>query len=394
MTARDSLASAVGDRPLQLLAGTGQRLSNSLAGLANALQDSGVECALLVIDRRALAASGLRKQLGDALSGVAIREFDAFSPNPLREEGAAAAELAAICRADAVIGVGGGSCLDVAKLAALAARTPEQIDALSRGTQLEHAQPLPLFAVPTTSGTGSEATHFAAIYVDGRKVSVAHPRMRPSCVVLDVRFHLAMPPRLAAVTGLDALAQAMESLWSVGATEQSIEFAMHGGRLVADNLVESCQAPSERARTAVMIGAHLAGHAINISKTTAAHAMSYQLTQRFGLAHGHAVALTLGHFAAANAAVDSTNCVDPRGPSSVCERVAAAASLLGTAAINAASAIHQLLRTLDLPSSLTEAGVDVEALDSLAQSVDLVRLANNPRQFTTAELKSILTAAL
>lgn len=372
-----------------LLSSTGQHIADRIDRLPKLIQS--YERVLIVIDRIAVRASAQMDHIDRLLSGLEhVEYFEAFSPNPTSEQAAEAGRCAARCGAQCVLAVGGGSCLDVAKIAALSANRPEAIEALSRGEASVEAGVLPLVAVPTTSGTGSEATHFAAIYVDGRKVSIAHPALRPGGVVLDVRMHRAMPPQLAAVTGCDALGQSMESLWAVGRSDRSAAYARAGGRLVADNLARSVSDADPDARTAVMLGAHLAGQAINLSKTTAAHAMSYAITQRLGLAHGHAVALTLGRLGQRNAALGEDDCQDPRGDEAVRDHVREAASLVGAEPEQLPDAIAGLLTTIGLEHSAKALGIDASTRRALAEMVDPVRSGNNPRRLSTDDLTELL----
>jgi alcohol dehydrogenase class IV len=357
------------------------------------LADLGARNVLVVVDKRALLAAGLGREVFRQTAGCVHEEFSDFEPNPSWQSGAAAARLAGEIDADAVVAIGGGSCCDVAKVAALGCRNPRMVDALARGEGITEARPVPIIAVPTTSGTGSEATHFAAIYVEGRKVSVTHPSLLPTVAVLDDRFHLAMPAQLAAASGMDALAQAMESMWAVGATAESLRLAEAGGRLVAANIEASVCGGDPDARRAMMLGSHLAGRAINISKTTAAHALSYQLTMRYGLAHGHAVALTVGHLASAIEHATADDCVPPLNLSEIRVRVRRAAGLLGVGPQDLPRRIASLLDSLGLACDLRTAGVEREALPQLAADVDPVRLNNNPRRMSTAELTGMLEAA-
>lgn len=387
----DAWDAALGPTGRALLASSGQTRLHSIHQIDRLLDDWGVARVLLVVDRQAVAAAAVGGELRLALRGVDLAEFDAFSPNPTGAQAAAAARLAGAHRADAVVAVGGGSCLDVAKLAALGARHPQGSDEGSgHGPTPE---PLPILAVPTTSGTGSEATHFAAIYVDGRKTSVAHRRLRPRAAVLDLRLHVAMPAPLAAATGLDAAAQAMESLWAVGSDEESRRFALAAGPLVAANLEASVRHGGADARRGMALAAHFAGHAINLSKTTAAHALSYALTQRHGLAHGHAVGLLVGPLAAFNAGVADDTCLDPRGAAHVRAAVGEAAAAWKVDPADLPRRFTMLLESLGLPSTLRAAGVREADLPSLAAAVDPVRLANNPRRLAEADLEAVLRRA-
>jgi len=365
----------------------------SLSSFGSLLDERRISRPLVVQSCEALKAAGASGSLESALEGVESTVFEAFTPNPRCEEAAHAARVAHENGCDGVVAIGGGSCMDVAKIAALAARSPDRIESLSRGEGVESADPLPILAAPTTSGSGSDATHFAAIYVDGRKVSVAHPGLRPLGVVLDVSLHVAMPSRLAAVTGLDALAQALESTWAVGATGRSIEFAASAGRLAFEHLARSVTDADETAREAMMIAAHLAGRAINVSKTTASHAMSYAMTEHHGLPHGLAAALTLGHVGAFNAQVDETSCQHQDGVATVRERVQLAASLLGVEPAGLPDVVRAVIASVGLPSSLSDAGIPRDAIASLARSVDPVRLGNNPRKLSHEDAERLLTDA-
>jgi alcohol dehydrogenase class IV len=214
--------------------------------------------------------------------------------------------------------------------------------------------------------------------------------MLPAKVILDARFHEKMPAKLAASTGLDALAQALESIWAVGASSESVAYATDAGRVIVRHLVPSVIEGRVDSRRRMMQAAHEAGRAINISKTTASHALSYAMTTLFGLPHGLAVALTLGELTAFNAGVTSADCLDPRGPDVVQSRVRRAAALLGATPGTLGDALRGLLRQLGVPATLEEAGVPERALDELAGAVDAVRLTNNPRRATHDELVGLL----
>jgi len=371
---------------------TGQDAYFQLAELPGLVGRLGRQRPLLVLDHGAILAAGVEAELDALLSAFKVIRFTGFAPNPKSEHVHAAATAMREHAADIVIGLGGGSCLDVAKVAAVAS-TADNAMAATRGNMAAVTSGLPIIAIPTTSGTGSEATHFAAIYVDGKKVSVAHPAMRPHAVILDLRFHCAMPPRLAAETGLDALAQSLESLWAVGSTPASLAYADAAARLIVRSLRASVREGGGEARQDMMLGAHLAGQAINLGKTTAAHALSYALTQGYSIPHGHAVALTLGHVAAANFGLAESECLDPRGAEYVRAQVTKAAGYLGVGPSELGAACSTLLRDLQLPCNLQEAGVPREDLPLLAAAADAPRLGNNPRRLAQEHTLQILECA-
>ncbi len=358
----------------------GQLISHTLDELPSLMSQAGMTKPFVVVDNTAIHAARLNGSLLALLDGMHPVYFDRFSPNPTSEDAAEASRTAAINGCDGIVAIGGGSCCDVAKVAALCGNQPELIEEFAKGLGLERARPLPLIAAPTTAGTGSETTHFAAIYVNGRKVSIAHERLRPMGVILDERFQHAMPTSVAACSGLDALCQAMESTWAVGSTDVSLAYAREAGRMIGQNLVMSVLHADRDARRAMMIGSHLAGKAINISKTTAAHALSYQLTQACGVAHGHAVALMLGEIARWNASTVAADCLDPRGPEWVVDRVHDACGYLGSNPDDVAGMFAELLARMGLERSIAELDLPDSMLKLFASRVDPVRAGNNPRR--------------
>lgn len=389
-----SWGEVVGEAGVELLFESSTPLADRVDHLPEILEQLEASRALVVVDRTAVEASGLMPEIEWGVSRLQrCVFFDRFTPNPTSDQAAAAAQEASKERVDILIAIGGGSCHDTAKIAALAASTPDAIDHLARGGDSGHAKPLPLIAIPTTAGTGSDATHFAAIYVDGQKISVAHPGLRPAAAVLDVRLHTAMPPAIAATTGLDALAQAIESTWAVGSTDASRAFAALAGHLAHRHLLPSVLRGHAMDRRAMMLAARLAGEAINISKTTAAHALSYEITQRFGVPHGLAAALTLGHIGRANSQVAYHDCNDPRGPGYVRDRVREACGLMQADPETLPQAVNSLLHQLDLPATLGAVGVTPVDCRHLATRVNAERLSNNPRHFDASLLSRLLARA-
>ena len=151
---------------------------------------------------------------------------------------------------------------------------------------------LSLLAVPTTAGTGSESTHFAVIYYEGTKYSVDAESVLPDYVYLEPRFLDTLPIYQKKSTMLDALCQGIESYWSIHSTEESKKYAKKAIQLILKNYKEYI-AGNKETHPDILKAANFAGKAINISKTTAAHAMSYKITSLYGTSHGHAVSLCL-----------------------------------------------------------------------------------------------------
>lgn len=216
-----------------------------------------------------------------------VVRFSAFSPNPTYEAAASAAEEFQNAGCDAIAVVGGGSAMDVAKCVKLWAGLEPGGNYL-RQTPLPCATPL--LAVPTTAGTGSEATRYAVVYYKGEKQSVIHENCIPSAVLLDPSALEALPDYHRKASMLDAFCHGIESFWSVHATEKSREDSQKSIQGILKNLAPYLQ-NKPVGNAGMLEAAHRAGKAIDQTQTTAGHAMCYKLTSLYGIAHGHAAAL-------------------------------------------------------------------------------------------------------
>ncbi len=246
--------------------------------------------------------TGIRKPMivGSAhLTGILFRKvpglltapvFSGYHANPDLADSEAGAELFLREGCDGLISVGGGSCMDTAK--AVKARLNAADEDAVRAGRLETKIPCLHIAIPGTAGTGSEATQFAVVYVNGSKVSLDHADLRPEGVILDSSLLDSLPAYHKKSCALDALAQGIESYWSRGANEDSRVHAFLAVIGVLDNLKAYLEG-DPHAASEMLDASFQSGKAIQITRTTAAHAMSYRLTGILGIAHGHACMLTL-----------------------------------------------------------------------------------------------------
>lgn len=217
-------------------------------------------------------------------------EFIDFSPNPLYEQVVEGVKAFNEDSCDMIVAVGGGSAIDVAKCIKLYCRMDPLADFLS---QTPCDTGIPLIAIPTTAGTGSESTRHAVIYRDGIKQSISHPSIRSDIAVLEPSLLDTLPDYHRKCTMLDAFCQAVESWWSVRSTDESVEYSRQAVELIHDHWREYIFDKSHEAAAAVMLAANYSGRAIDITTTTAPHAMSYKLSSLYGIPHGHAVALCM-----------------------------------------------------------------------------------------------------
>ena len=364
-------------------------LIESIADACSVLESLPIERPFLVLDGAAYEASGARDALEPFIMRKAAVRFSEFELNPKLEDVQRGIEAYRSSKSDFVIALGGGTAIDLAKLiGALSVQTYSARDIATGSASIQVAG-RPLMAIPTTAGTGSEATHFAVVYVDGKKHSVAHPSLLPEYAVVDPTLTESLPQRVTAATGLDAFCQAVESIWAVAATDESMDYATEAARLAFENLVAATNAPTPEARRAMCRASHLAGKAINITKTTAPHALSYALTSRYGVPHGMAVAFTLAPVFAFNANLTDHDCTDPRGAPAVRERISRIVDVLGGGGVEPACAsIHKLLSQLGC-GALSDVCRESD-LVSIVDSVNVERLSNNPRRASREQLLDIL----
>ena len=221
------------------------------------------------------------------LSSPVYSDFHA-NPDLADTEKGAAVYIRENC--DGLISVGGGSSIDTAK--AIKARLNAACEDDIIHSRLSGTAACPHIAVPGTAGTGSEATQIAVAYVNGIKVSLNHEMLKPDGVILDASLLDSLPLYHKKSCALDALAQGIESYWSRGANDDSRVHAYLAIIGVLDNLKNYLNGDPHAAEE-MLDASYQSGKAIQITRTTAAHAMSYMLTKRMGLAHGHACMITL-----------------------------------------------------------------------------------------------------
>jgi alcohol dehydrogenase len=272
------------ERGIRILSGPG-----AIGRLPTVLAELGSGGALVVTS----AGTRTRMPLSDLLTGFEVRYWSDWSPNPSLDEALAAAALVDSLRPATIVGIGGASALDLAKLArCLPVAEAEARAALSqRPPQLRPERP-PLLLAPTTAGPGAEVTRFAAVYVDGRKRSLDHEEVTADAVLLDPDLLRTCPREVLASCALDGLAQGVESLLALRATPASRRLAT-GALAGFVNLLDRLDGPPAGTLEDASRAGAAVGMAIDVSRTTAGHAFAYPLTAGFGVPHGLACALQL-----------------------------------------------------------------------------------------------------
>ncbi len=229
------------------------------------------------------------EKITNDLSEYDITIFSEYSPNPKYEEIKKGLNLFKKKNYKKIISLGGGSTIDVAKCIKIFSNMNSELDFLENKyiyNNIEH------IAIPTTAGTGSESTQIAVMYYKNEKVSIDHGSILPNTAILDYSLLKTLPNKEKKSTLLDSLSQAIESYWANKATIESRFYAKNCISLILDNY-EKYLKNDESCYRNILIASNYSGKAINISRTTAPHALSYKLTTLYNISHGYAVAICL-----------------------------------------------------------------------------------------------------
>jgi alcohol dehydrogenase len=331
---------------------------------------------------------GIAAQLAELLAPARPVVFDQVQPNPDIQQIERAGQELRGQRVDVVVGLGGGSAIDTAKALSLilACDTPGMLSAhLHTGAPLAPVAPLPLIAIPTTAGTGSEVTPFATIWdhQQQQKYSLARADLYPRVALIDPTLTLSLPADITIATGLDALAQGFEAIWNRNATPVTTLYALKAIALVFETLPRVAgDLGNLELRSQMLEASLLAGLAIAKTRTALSHSMSYAITARYGVPHGLACGFTLPAILEFNAAEDDG-------------RLANLASYLGLASVPAlCEALRRLLESLSVSQTLRQYIPSRGALIDLApRMLTPGRSDNNLRAATVEDVRQILCAA-
>lgn len=355
-----------------------QKILNGIKELPGILQKLGCQRLYLVID-----SSYPFLNIKDTIESLPAEEkvkFSDFTPNPLYEQVCKGIELLKKSQCDTILAVGGGSAIDVAKCIKLAVLAEEGDSALipplvSQQLPIEGSK-IPFIAVPTTAGTGSESTHNAVMYYEGAKQTVTNDGVLPDYAVLEPSVLKTLPLYQKKCTMMDALCQGIESWWSINSTDESKRYSRKTVELIMANWHKYIFENDDEAAAQIMLAANYGGRAINITATTAAHAMSYKITSMYGLPHGHAVAVGLPEIW-----TYMTNhlekCIDDRGERYLKDIFSdISKAMCCNTPMEAIFKFRGMMDEMSLANPV--ANNRDEEMDVLVHSVNPVRLKNNP----------------
>ncbi|MGP8154836.1 MAG: iron-containing alcohol dehydrogenase [Smithella sp.] len=368
--------------------------NGSILTLAGHIKEHHAENPLIVIDKN-IAKTGLLEKIASILvpEGIKFTVYDKINPEPGIELADEGAKIAVKNKCDIVIGIGGGSAMDVAKaIAVLATNKGSAVDYL--GLNKVPKQGLPKIMIPTTAGTGSEVT-FTAVFVRKnlkKKEGMNSPYLYPELALLDPELTLSLPSSPTAQTGLDALCHAIESYTSVNSSPVSEMFSLEAIALIAENL-RTCvhDGKSIVARERMLLGSLYAGIGLANAGVTAVHSLSYPLGGKYGVGHGLANTMMLPAVMAFNLPAALEKFADVAEAMGECiDGLPARES-----AYLALEAVEALIEDCGVYTSLAQFGIKEKDFPILADvALTVARpLENNPRKITKEDMIAIYAQA-
>ena len=346
---------------------------------------------VVVFSDEGIKATGLldilTKQLDE--TGVQYHVFTDCKPEPSYLQVEAVVDMVQGQECDLIIGLGGGSVMDAAKLASVLKGAPYTIkDLLNDPTQAE--KKVKTVMIPTTCGTGSEATCNAIVAIpeEKSKKGIVNDNMIPDYVILDAQMIAKLPKAIVAATGVDALAHVVECFTSKKATPFSNCYALEGAKLIFANIREAYNNPDNMdAKNKMLIGAYYGGIAITGSGTTAVHALSYPLGGKFHIAHGVSNAILFAHVMKFN----KDACAERLAV--LCDAInpAYAEKTVEEKADYVIDHIADIGKVTNIPTDLTQYGVTMDDLDILvtAGSQQQRLLVNNMKELSLDDIRNI-----
>ena len=356
-----------------------QKILNGISNLGEALEGS--TKVLLVCD-----SSFPFLSIKDEIEHMDVPHvlFNDFTPNPLYEDVCKGVDLFQITKCDTILAVGGGSSMDVAKCIKLYS----QMDKEKLYLEQEYKDTgVKLIAIPTTAGTGSESTRYAVIYYDGKKQSVTHESIIPNFAILEPSVLKTLPLYQKKCTMLDALCQGIESWWSVNSTDESKLISKAAVEEIMNWWHEYIFENTDESAKHIMHAANLAGQAICITQTTAAHAFSYKITSLYKLPHGHAVAVGLPEIWE-YMINNMGKCLDKRGQEYLDGIFSdIAKTMRGLNAVEAVNIFRNILIEMEMSNPISD-NLDSD-ISILSSSVNPIRLKNNPIELDSSAISSL-----
>ncbi len=338
---------------------------NSLNKIIDIINKHNINNIFLVTGNKSYSLSGAKKSVEKLLKNKQIYRFSEFSTNPKYEDVLKGIEKLRESQCEIIIAIGGGSVIDMAKLINVFSQSN---NAQFTSAPIIKNKLLPFIAIPTTAGSGSEATHFAVVYNQHKKYSIVNEILIPTYTILDYSLLDNISNKQFAISALDALSHSIESYWAKTATKTSKKYASFAIKLIL-------KAIKEKDKKTMLLAAHLAGKSINITKTTGAHAASYYLTSNHNIPHGLAVALLMPSFIKYNSNAISKKLLNMFNCNSVDDFICI---------------FNKIIESFELSTKFSFHNINKNHLQLIIDNINNERMKNNPIPFNKTKLYNIL----
>lgn len=361
---------------------------NSISDLKNILNDKHFKRLFVLCGKNSFSSSGAKVCFDETPGKKIIKYY--YKENNLPEIN----ELIFIVKElkkfkpDLILAVGGGAIIDYAKIANVVDLKSDLKNLIKNYSYPYKKKLTKLIVVPTTAGSGAEVTSNAVIYLDGIKYSFESELLIPDSHLLIPEFLMSGSKKIKASAGFDAIAQALESLISKKSNLKSVEYATNSLNISLNSYVSFVLDPNKKNASEMCLAANLAGKAINISKTTTPHAVSYPFSSLYGLSHGHAVSLFFESFFRYN--FENLNQSD--ASFNLKERYETIFKTFKVKNINEFnSKIYNFKKKAGLNSSLKELNIDfLNNSEKILSGINVLRLGNNPVPISREEIYKII----
>jgi len=362
------------EQPVKIIFRTG-----GAGNIESLLKTEGWRRAVLICDPF-FANNGLTKKIYESSGGRIVQVFSDVNQNPRVEDVNKCADIMRNCNADCAIALGGGSSIDCAKAACAIALTNDRIEQYHTGGKALTDNVLPLMAIPTTAGTGSEVTCVSVLTdpAKGIKSPIADSKLYAKVALIDPELTYSVPRQVTASTGFDAISHALEGFWSKNHQPICDALAVYAAKLGFKYLEAAYNDGNDIiAREKMCEASLIAGLAFTLPKTAAAHACSFPLTNIYSIPHGEACAFTLDLLCEINAEAEGGRLND------------FAREIGFENAVAMAKKIREMKKAMGMKFTLKDAGIKKEELDSLAEKCKHPNILNNPVYMGTEEIKKM-----
>jgi alcohol dehydrogenase len=362
---------------------------NTTEDIQKFVNDNSFKKIFVLCGKKSFITSGAQIFFNKLLDKKEIKLFYKNSDLPILEELIEIIRDIKNFKPDLIIAVGGGAVIDYAKIANVVDIRDDLRELIVSYSYPFQSKYTKLAVVPTTAGSGAEVTSNAVIYVDGIKHSFESKLLIPDNFFLIPEFLISAPDKIKASAGFDAIAQALESLVSKKSDEQSLEYASKSLKISVNSYISFLNNPNLKNATEMSIASNLAGKAINISKTTAPHAVSYPFTSLFNISHGHAVGLFFENFFKFN----FDNLHKSKTSFDLNKRFHLIFDLFKVKNINDFNTkISFIKKQAKLEDNLILLNIDIKKnYEEIIKGINLLRLGNNPVKIEGKDIYNIIS---